>query len=111
MVAEGLADASYVDSLVLDYDREKGFGHAASVRVIESLGPAPTVPLVASTKVPAERRERLKRYLLVMHQDEQGRRILDEALVDRFVAVTDADYDPLRAMSKRAEDSGFMVIK
>lgn len=111
MVAEGLADASYVDSLVLDYDRAKGLGLAERVRVIESLGPAPTVPLVASTKTPVHERERLKRHLLTMHQDARGRRILDASLLDRFALVFDEDYDALRAMEKVAKDAGFMVIR
>jgi ABC-type phosphate/phosphonate transport system substrate-binding protein len=49
--------------------------------------------------------------LLTMHQDEQGRRILDRLLIDRFVVVTDDHYDSLREMKKRAEDAGFLVIK
>ena len=109
MVAQGLADASYVDSLVLDYDRAKGFGEAVQVRVIESLGPAATVPFVVSTasmvKAP------LKARLLTMHEDPRGREILDEAFLERFAEVTDADYDGLRAMRKAAEDARFLEIK
>jgi phosphonate transport system substrate-binding protein len=109
MVAQGLADASYVDSLVLDYDRAKGFGEAAQVRVIESLGPAATVPFVVSTasmvKAP------LKARLLAMHEHPRGREILDEAFLERFAEVTDADYDGLRAMKKAAEDARFLEIK
>lgn len=110
MVAQGLADASYVDSLVLDYDVAKGFGEATRVRVIESLGPAAVVPFVVSTAalptVPP-----LKAGLLTMHQDARGRQILDEALLERFVEVSDADYDGLRAMKKAAEDARFLEIK
>lgn len=53
MVAAGEADASFVDSLVLDYDREKHLGHAAEVRVLESVGPAGICPLVMSSNLPA----------------------------------------------------------
>jgi phosphonate transport system substrate-binding protein len=111
MVADGLADASYVDSLVLEYDRVKGMGQAAEVRVIESLGPSPIVPVVASSNAPAEERARLTHHLLTMHQDARGRRILDKALVERFVSVSDKDYDPVRAMERRAKEAGFLVIK
>lgn len=111
MVAEGLADASYVSSLVLDYDRDKGLGYSAAVRVIESLGPSPAPPVVASSRTPVEERERFQRYLVTMHQDPHGRRILDKALLDRFDVLTDEDYEPVRAMEKRAKDAGFMVIK
>jgi phosphonate transport system substrate-binding protein len=109
MVAQGLADASFVDSLVLDYDRAKGVGDAAGVRVIDSLGPAATVPFVVSTAAVLE--APLKARLLAMHEDPRGRQILDEAFLDRFAEVTDADYDGLRAMKKAAEDARFLVIR
>ena len=109
MVAQGLADASFVDSLVLDYDRAKGIGDAAEVRVIDSLGPAATVPFVVSTA--AVIKAPLKARLLAMHEDPRGRQILDEAFLDRFAEVTDADYDGLRAMKKAAEEARFLEIR
>jgi phosphonate transport system substrate-binding protein len=111
MVAEGLADASYVSSLVLDHDRDKGYAHATAVRVIESLGPSPAPPVVASSRTPVAERERFQRYLVAMHQDPRGRQILDKVLLERFAVVTNQDYEPVRAMEKRAKDAGFMVIK
>jgi phosphonate transport system substrate-binding protein len=109
MVAQGLADASFVDSLVLDYDRAKGFADATAVHVIDSLGPAATVPFVVSTA--AGMTAPLKARLLSMHEDPRGRAILDEGFLERFAVVTDADYDGLRAMKKAAEDARFMEIK
>lgn len=110
MVAQGLADASFVDSLVLDYDRAQGGGDAAKVRVIDSLGPVATVPFVVSTAaLPTV--APLKARLLTMHEDPRGRQILDEAFLERFAEVSDADYDGLRAMKKAAEDARFLEIK
>lgn len=110
MVAQGLADASFVDSLVLDYDRAKGIGDAAQVRVIDSLGPAATVPFVVSTAA-VRTMPPLKARLLAMHEDPRGRKILDEAFLERFAEISDADYDGLRAMKKAAEDARFLEIK
>ena len=84
MVAQGLADASFVDSLVLDYDRAKGLGDAGKVRVIDSLGPAATVPFVVSTV--AGPTAPLKALLLTMHEDPRGRQILDGGLLERFAS-------------------------
>lgn len=111
MVAAGEADASFIDSLVLDHDREKGIGHAHAVRVIESLGPAGINPVVASTKLPEDSRLRLQDALARMHEDPEGRRILDKALVDRFVVVDDSNYDDIRAMKEAAERAGYTVIR
>jgi phosphonate transport system substrate-binding protein len=110
MVAQGLADASFVDSLVLDYDRAKGVGEAAQVRVIDSLGPVATVPFVVSAAALSTAGP-LKARLLTMHEDSRGRQILDEAFLDRFVEVSDADYDGLRVMKKSAEDARFLEIR
>jgi phosphonate transport system substrate-binding protein len=111
MVAAGLADASFVDSLVLDYDRVRGLGHAADVRVIHSLGPVATVPLVVSSAAPASARGLLKSRILAMHKDAEGRKILDNALVERFADVADSDYDGIRMMKRSAEDAAFLEIK
>lgn len=111
MVAAGEADASFVDSLVLDYDREKGRGQAHEVRVLESVGPAGMPPLVASSRMPADLRDKLQHVLVTMHEDPEGRKLLDEALLERFALVEDSNYDDIRAMKEAAEKAGFTVIR
>jgi len=111
MVATGKADASYVDSLVLDYDREKGLGAAHDVRVIESLGPAGICPIAIATTVPAETRDKLQKELVTMHDDPKGRKILEDALVARFAVVEESNYDDIRAMKAAAEKANFTTIK
>ena len=111
MVAQGEVDASSVDSLVLDYDRKMGFGYADQVKVIESIGPAGIPPVVVSVKTSKEVRERIQNVLLNMHKDPEGRRILDKALVDKFVAVDDSNYDDIRNFKQTAEAAGFTEIR
>jgi phosphonate transport system substrate-binding protein len=111
MVAQGEADASFVDSLVLDYDRAKGTGYAAAVRVIESRGPSSTCPVVASLKTPEDRRLKLQAALLGMDKDPAGRKILDEALVLRFDKVEDSMYNDIRGWMKAAAAAGYESIR
>ena len=111
MVATGKADASFVDSLVLDFDRETGHGWASEVKVIDSLGPAGIPPVVVSGKASADVRKRVKDALLAMHKDPDGRRILDDALVDRFVEVDDSNYSDIRLQYQTAVKAGFSTIK
>ncbi|MCP3138217.1 phosphate/phosphite/phosphonate ABC transporter substrate-binding protein [Pyxidicoccus xibeiensis] len=111
MVAEGEADASFVDSLVLDYDREKGLGSAGQVRVLMSLGPEAIPPVVVSTQMAPELRERMRAALTHMHEDPEGRRILDEALLSRFAPVEDAHYDGIRRRHALAQRTGFMSLR
>lgn len=110
MVATGEADASFVDSLVLDYDRDKHLGHAAAVRVVESLGPTGICPLVASTKLDPGVRAAVREHLAAMHEDAAGREILGGALVERFAVVDDHNYDDIRALKSAAEKAGFLEI-
>jgi hypothetical protein len=39
---------------------------------------------------------------MAMHEDDEGRAILDGAMVARFVPVTDAEYDEIRRMAHAA---------
>jgi ABC-type phosphate/phosphonate transport system substrate-binding protein len=38
-----------------------------------------------------------------MHLTTEGQAILAEAMMARFVQVTDKDYDPIREMARQAE--------
>jgi phosphonate transport system substrate-binding protein len=111
MVAKGEADASFVDSLVLEYDRNRKVGDAAGVKVIESVGPAGIPPVVVSPAMAQDVRAKLEAAFVHMHENPQGRAILDRADVDRFVVTDDANYDDIRSMKKAAEQAGFVAIK
>lgn len=109
MVAEGLADASSVDSLVLDFDRHLKDKSALNVKVIETLFPdgAGIPPVVISTRTPIELREKLKSIFLNMHKDKEGEEILNDALLVRFNKPDDSNYDDIRRMEQAAKSSGF----
>jgi phosphonate transport system substrate-binding protein len=109
MVSKGLVDASSVDSLVLDYDRSIGDKDALNVRIIEHLhkGGAGAPPVVISKKADPEIKIKLKEVLLSMHKDPEGKKILEKALVTRFDAPDDSNYDDIRNMEKAAKDAGF----
>jgi phosphonate transport system substrate-binding protein len=109
LVARGLADASSVDSLVLDYQRAHGNPDALNVRVIEVLFPGGSgaPPVVVNTDTPQAQVAALREALLTMHQDRRGRAILDEALIDRFLPPDDHNYDDIRNMMAAAREAGF----
>ncbi len=111
MVATGEADASSVDSLVLDYDLARHSAYAREVKIIETLGPAGIPPVIASTKLSAAVRRRIRDALIAMTDDPVGRSILDDAHIARFEAVDDSNYDDIRRMKKMAEEAGFTEMK
>jgi len=109
MVAEGRVDASSVDSLILDYDRYIGDKYAMNVKVIEALFPkgAGSPPVVMSTLSSPELRKNLRKVLLNMHKDKEGKKILADALLLRFDKPNDKNYDDIRQMEQAAKDAGF----
>ena len=109
MVAEGVVDASSVDSLVLDFDRYLKEENAMKVKIIEVLfaGGAGVPPVVMSTRTPVKLRKKLQLIFLNMHRDKEGKKILKKALLKRFEKPDDKNYDDIRMMEKAAKDAGF----
>ncbi len=109
LVAQGIVDASSVDSLVLDYDRVLGHADALNVRIIEHLHPggAGIPPVVISKKADLSIKKKMQAVLLSMHDDPEGRKLLDKALVSRFVEPDDTNYDDIRFMESEAKKAGF----
>ena len=54
---------------------------------------------------------RLRALLLGMSEDPDGRAVLAAGRMAGFVPVRDADYDPIRAMARRAEAAGFLTLR
>ena len=109
MVARGLVDASSVDSMVLDYDRHIGNADALNVKVIEALFPggAGIPPVVLSKKADPQLFSQLQSVLLNMHNDPEGKKILNNGMILRFDPPNDANYDDVRKMDLAAKQAGF----
>jgi phosphonate transport system substrate-binding protein len=101
MVLSGEVDATAIDSTVLEWlwaERDL----AGKIRVIETIGPSPIPPWVISRCVPARLRDNIRALLLRMHREPFGKLILGRARLDRFVKAGDSDYDPIRAIARKA---------
>jgi ABC-type phosphate/phosphonate transport system substrate-binding protein len=110
MVLDGDVDASGIDSVVLDLETARRPALAGALRTVESIGPGPIPPVVVSSWMPEGLKARLRDLFLTMHEDPEGGAILTDGLIARFVPVRDADYDPIREMTRRAEAAGFLTI-
>jgi len=113
MVANGLVDASSVDSLVLDFDRHIKDPNALNVKIIEKLFPggAGAPPVVVSNKISAELFNKLQTAFTQMHKDEEGKKILSRALLTRFNPADDKNYDDIRKMQQTAKKAVFIDYK
>lgn len=109
LVAQGLVDASSVDSLVLDYDRSTDEPYSKQVKVIEQLFPsgAGAPPIVVSSKADPAIIKPLQDALLNMNKDDEGKKILERALLIRFDPPADANYDDIRKMETAAIEANF----
>ncbi len=107
LVLEGVVDASAIDSTVLEGEMARDPTVAERLRTIEVFGPSPIPPLVISAALPAELAADIQSLLLSLHTFAVGRELLALGSLDRFVAVTDSDYDPIRRMA--AESVGISL--
>jgi phosphate/phosphite/phosphonate ABC transporter binding protein len=110
MVLDGAAEASGIDSIVLEMEMHLRPEAAAGLRVIEAIGPCPVPPVVAASALPGPVQAALRGALLTMHCTAAGRAILRDGLIARFAEVDDAYYNPIRDMARRAQQAGFVTL-
>lgn len=98
MVLAGQADATAIDSHVLDVLHQQQPELATQLRVISSLGPTTIPPLVVAKKMDADLKADIQAVLLNMHHDPHAQAALRTGLIKRFVPVQDENYDDIRYM-------------
>jgi phosphonate transport system substrate-binding protein len=96
LLVSGEIDAAGIDSTLLALEARADPAIAA-LRVLERLGPAP-IPPVVLLNGDAALAARMRDALVSLDQHVLGRRALELGLVERFVEVSDGDYDPVREM-------------
>lgn len=111
MVCAGEVDAAAIDSQILAVERQARPSLTTKLRLIEALGPSPGLPIVVTRQVTPVLKSSLRTLLIAMDQDPEAKTQLARGCIEKFVAVEDSDYDPIREMLQAAETSGFMVLK
>ena len=97
-VARNLVDGATVDSLIWEFYQEKTPAFTGKTRIIRKSEPYGIPPLVASRDLPTPMKQRLREILFTMHQDPEGKKILAELMIDRFIPPQEAWYENLRRM-------------
>jgi phosphonate transport system substrate-binding protein len=98
-VAKGLVDGAAVDGLIWEYYHRKNPVFTSETRIIRKSEPYGIPPLVASKSLTSEIKKQISRELFEMHRDPQGRKIISELMIDRFVNPRDEWYDSIRKMN------------
>jgi phosphonate transport system substrate-binding protein len=105
-VAKGLVDGAAVDGHQWEYFQHFTPALTSRTRVIRKSEPYGSPPLVASGRLPDNLKTKIRGILLAMHQEPDGRKILDKLLIDRFLAPREEWYEPVRAMIAGLPNSG-----
>jgi len=103
LVLEGRADATAIDSHVLDVVLAQNKDLALQLRVVTMLGPSSIPPVVVARNLDPDLKCRMREALLTIHDDPDMARVLHEGRIDHFVAVTDADYNDIRTIFARTQ--------
>jgi phosphonate transport system substrate-binding protein len=103
MILNGQADAAAIDSTVLETELLGQPLLAEKLRVVATLGPSPSPPLVASRLAATSLRTAVVEALLRMPQDPLGVKVLLKARVAGLAPVVDTDYEPIREMARLGE--------
>lgn len=97
-VARKLVDAAAVDGHIWEYYNLRNPGNTSKTRIIKKSEPFGNPPVVVSSYLPTKLKERIRQLLFSMHQNSDGKKILTELMIDRFIAPQEAWYDPIRQM-------------
>lgn len=102
-VLQGVVDGASVDSLVYDALVRRDPRVAAATRVIDRSPPFGLMPVVASTRMAPDVRQRLQAVLLDLHRDPPSAAALAEVGIERFVVPEPSLYDEAAAVAARAK--------
>lgn len=99
-VAKKIIDGASVDSLIYDYAVKKNPIYVKHTRIIEKSPSYGIPPVVVTKDFDAGLAAKIKDTFLNMHNDPEGKRILDGIMVDKFIIPKDSDYNSVREMEK-----------
>ena len=100
-VARNLVDGATVDGLIWEFYQQKDPTFTSKTRIIKKSEPFGVPPLVAAKSLSVQSKERIQHILFSMHQDPEGKKILAELMIDRFIAPQEEWYDNLRQIYRQ----------
>lgn len=99
-VAKKIVDGASVDSLIYDYAAKKNPIYTSLTKIIEKSQPYGIPPVVVTKDFDPTLKEKIKQTFLNMHNDPEGKKILEGIMVDKFIIPKDSDYNSVREMEK-----------
>lgn len=100
-VANKVADGASLDSQILEYAMIRTPEVFEKVRIIATMGPAPTGPIAIKKNMGEVQKEQLRHVFLTMHHDPAAAGAMKKLIIDRFVEPTPQLYEPLQKLYDR----------
>ncbi|MDX1708198.1 MAG: PhnD/SsuA/transferrin family substrate-binding protein, partial [Desulfobacterales bacterium] len=101
-VAKSLVDGAAVHGQIWEYYHHRNPMFTAQTRIIKKSQPFGNPPVVASSSLPEPIKANIRELLFNMHRDPEGKKILDELMIERFIAPKKNCYDPIVEMNRDA---------
>jgi len=98
-VARALADAAAVHGQIWEYYNKRDPIFTSKTRIIKKSEPFGNPPVVAASYLSDQTKEHIHKLLIEMHHDPEGKKILDELMIDRFIEPKEEWYEPILAMN------------
>lgn len=102
-VLDGFVDGAAVHGIVYDQMVEKNPSILQKVKILAKSGPFGIPPIVIHPDLDPELRQAIQSALLDMHEDAQGKSILKELQIERFVIPDKHHFDSLRSAVSKLE--------
>jgi len=99
-VAMSLVDGAAVNGQVWEYYNQRNPVFTSKTRIIKKSIPFGNPPVVASSHLPNQMKVRIRGLLLSMHREPEGKKILNELMIDNFISPKEECYDPILAMKE-----------
>lgn len=99
-VARNLVDGAAIDGHIWEYYNQIDPLNTSKTRIIKKSEHFGNPPLVASVHLSPQLKEKIRRELFSMHLNPEGKKILSELMIERFIAPKEIWYDPIRQMKQ-----------
>ncbi|MCX8084401.1 MAG: phosphate/phosphite/phosphonate ABC transporter substrate-binding protein [Calditerrivibrio sp.] len=93
LVNKGVVDAAAVDNMIYDYIKKNNPANVENINILHVSKEFPNPPVVVTNTI---YRNKLEEILLNMHNDPEGRKILSNLHIDKFVKINKEEYNTVK---------------
>jgi len=98
LVAKKVVDGAAVENLIYQYMKKKGSPYSEQIRIIEQSPDFGIPPMVNTPGLSTFYKKQIQEIMVNMHHDQDGKKILSDMQIEKFVEGSDSYYDSVRDM-------------